>query len=147
MYSIAELQSLTGATRRTIHYYVQEGILPSPAGAGPRAAYGEEHRLRLLAVTRLKALGWTLERIRDYFALVHYEEIARLANGGLPLVASELEGLRTVTETKAVPRGETVTHYRVAPGVELLIASSAPDSARQAIERALDLLTQIFVEK
>lgn len=146
MYSIAELQRCTGATRRTIHYYVQEGILPSPDGAGPRAVYSEDHRARLLAVTHLKVRGWPLERIRDYFARVPADEIARLAHGGQPLAESVLMRLRDEAIGKAEPAGEVVTHYRVAPGVELLIASAATEGVRRSAERALALLRQLFAD-
>ncbi|HVB96872.1 MAG TPA: MerR family transcriptional regulator [Chloroflexota bacterium] len=147
MYSIAELQQCTGATRRTIHYYVQEGILPSPDGAGPRAVYNEDHRARLLAVTHLKRRGWPLERIRDYFARVPADDIARLANGGQPLADSVLVHLRDGGIEIAEPPGEVVTHYRVAPGVELLIAASATEGVRLAAERTIALLREVFADK
>ena len=46
-YSITELEKHTGLTRRTIHYYTKEKLIPPPDGTGGGAKYGEEHLLRL----------------------------------------------------------------------------------------------------
>ncbi len=53
-YSIGELTEATGLKPRTIYYYVQENIIPGPAGAGSTARYGEEHRIKLLLIKKLK---------------------------------------------------------------------------------------------
>jgi DNA-binding transcriptional MerR regulator len=33
-YTVSDLESLTGINRRTIHFYVKEGVIPGPSGAG-----------------------------------------------------------------------------------------------------------------
>lgn len=60
---IAQLEHLSGYPRRTIHYYTQQRLLPSPYGAGRRARYGEEHLLRLRLIPLLKRGGLRLCRI------------------------------------------------------------------------------------
>jgi DNA-binding transcriptional MerR regulator len=55
LYSITELERLTGVPRRTIHYYVKEGMIPPPEGLGRKARYSEEHRLRLALIKEMKA--------------------------------------------------------------------------------------------
>jgi DNA-binding transcriptional MerR regulator len=55
LYSIAELERLSGLPRRTIHYYVKEGMIPPPEGQGRNARYYEEHRLRLALIQEMKA--------------------------------------------------------------------------------------------
>ncbi len=55
LYSITELERLTGVPRRTIHYYVKEGMIPPPEGLGRNARYSEEHRLRLALIQEMKA--------------------------------------------------------------------------------------------
>ena len=55
LYSITELERLTGVPRRTIHYYVKEGMIPPPEGPGRNARYSEEHRLRLALIKEMKA--------------------------------------------------------------------------------------------
>jgi DNA-binding transcriptional MerR regulator len=63
-YRITELAGLAGVTPRTVRYYVAEGLLPPPTGAGQRRLYGEEHLSRLLAIRDLKARYLPLGEIR-----------------------------------------------------------------------------------
>ncbi|MCZ6767552.1 MAG: MerR family transcriptional regulator [bacterium] len=53
-FSISQLTAATGLSRRTIHFYVQSGMIPPPTGSGRQAIYDVEHCLRLLAIRRLK---------------------------------------------------------------------------------------------
>lgn len=144
MYSIAELEAETGATRRTIHFYVQQRILPAPAGAGPRATYDDGHRLRLLAVPKLRAAGWHLDQIRAFFQRASWTAIARVVETGrLP---ADTDG---GSDTRAGQSGpstgaEAITRYRLAPGIELLVSASAPDPAKATVERSLPLIAQLF---
>ena len=64
-HGIAELAELGGVTRRTVRYYVQEGLLPAPLGVGRGRHYGADHLERLLQVRHLQEQGRTLEEIRS----------------------------------------------------------------------------------
>jgi DNA-binding transcriptional MerR regulator len=63
-YGIEELAALGGVTRRTVRYYVQEGLLPAPLGVGRGRHYGEEHLARLEAVKALQEKGLSLDEVR-----------------------------------------------------------------------------------
>ena len=63
-YAIGDLADLGGVSRRTVRYYVQEGLLPQPLGLGRGNHYGEQHLAQLLRVKRLQEAGRTLEEIR-----------------------------------------------------------------------------------
>ena len=63
-YGIADLAELGGVSRRTVRYYVQEGLLPAPFGVGRGQHYGPAHLERLLAVKRLQQIGLALDEIR-----------------------------------------------------------------------------------
>lgn len=144
MYSIAELAAETGATRRTIHFYVQQEILPSPIGAGPRATYDESHRLRLLAVPKLRAAGWRLDQIRTFFQRATLSAIARVVETGRPPRDEE-----AWTSENGVPKGtsadaESLVRYRLAPGVELLVSATVPAATRATVDRSLPLIAQLF---
>ena len=67
-YRLDELAEATGVTPRTIRYYVAEGLLPSPQGAGPATVYTVGHRDRLLLIGQLKARGIPLRDIRRRIA-------------------------------------------------------------------------------
>ena len=64
-YGIEELAALGGVTRRTVRYYVMEGLLPAPLGVGRGRHYGPEHLARLQAVKALQERGLSLDQVRD----------------------------------------------------------------------------------
>ena len=61
---IQELADLGDVSRRTVRYYVQEGLLPAPLGIGRGRHYGPEHLDRLLQVKALQSAGRSLDDIR-----------------------------------------------------------------------------------
>lgn len=63
-YSIGELADAAGVSSRTIRYYVSEGLLPPPVGAGPNSRYTDQHRRQLEIIGRLKAQYLPLKEIR-----------------------------------------------------------------------------------
>jgi DNA-binding transcriptional MerR regulator len=63
-YSVGELAELGGVSRRTVRYYVHEGLIPTPLGVGRGAHYGPEHLERLLRVKAMQEQGMLLEEIR-----------------------------------------------------------------------------------
>lgn len=64
-FAIGDLADLGGVSRRTVRYYVQEGLLPAPFGVGRGNHYGREHLDQLLRVKALQESGRTLEEIRS----------------------------------------------------------------------------------
>jgi DNA-binding transcriptional MerR regulator len=61
---IEQLATLSATPRRTIRFYVQEGLLPPPDGERRGARYSDTHLERLLAIRRLQQDGLSLEAIR-----------------------------------------------------------------------------------
>jgi DNA-binding transcriptional MerR regulator len=75
---IGELAQRAGTTARTVRYYVAQGLLPPPVGAGPASVYGYEHLVRLGAIRALKARYLPLAEIRRQLAAMRLEEIEAL---------------------------------------------------------------------
>src|SRR4029450_11325862 len=63
-YAIQDLADLADVSRRTVRYYVQEGLIPAPLGVGRGHHYAQAHLDRLLQVKELQAAGRTLDEIR-----------------------------------------------------------------------------------
>ena len=63
-YSIGELAEEAGVSTRTIRYYVSEGLLPPPVGAGPNSRYTDAHLSQLGIIGRLKEQYLPLREIR-----------------------------------------------------------------------------------
>jgi len=63
-YAIGELATLGGVSRRTVRYYVQEGLIPPPLGLGRGNHYTAEHLEQLLRVKAMQESGRTLVEIQ-----------------------------------------------------------------------------------
>ncbi len=64
-YTIDDLGKLTGYSRRTIRYYVQEGLLAPPAGRGRGGFYFDSHLQKLLEIKSIKDRGIKLSAIQE----------------------------------------------------------------------------------
>lgn len=62
-FDLNDLCQQGGVTARTVRYYVQQGLLPSP-GLGAGARYGDGHLARLRLIRRLQAEHLPLAEIR-----------------------------------------------------------------------------------
>ena len=64
-YTVSELEQHTGISRRTIHFYVKEGVIAPPDGVAGGARYGDEHLLRLKLTRELQKSHLKLSGIRE----------------------------------------------------------------------------------
>ena len=101
-YGIAELAELGGVSRRTVRYYVQEGLLPAPLGVGRGRHYGPAHLAQLLRVKALQEEGRSLTEIRAILA-------GNRNGSGEPRLPT-------------APSRSPWTRLTLAPGVELHVA-------------------------
>jgi DNA-binding transcriptional MerR regulator len=63
IYSVEELEQILGVKPRTVHFWVQSGLLDGP-GAGRGARYTDEHLAKLFMIQKLRAEGRPLAEIR-----------------------------------------------------------------------------------
>jgi hypothetical protein len=118
-YNADELADLGGVTRRTVRYYVQEGLIPPPLGVGRGRHYGPAHLERLLEVRAQQEAGLSLDHIRARRAP---------APGG---------GHHEPRPPQPLPR-TTWRRLALAPGVELHVAHDiklpAPGRLEELVE-------------
>jgi AcrR family transcriptional regulator len=63
---MSDLERITGLKRRTIHYYLQEGLLSSPKRTGKTMAYyGTKHIEELMRIVELRKKGYSVALIRE----------------------------------------------------------------------------------
>jgi DNA-binding transcriptional MerR regulator len=125
-HGIGELADLGGVSRRTVRYYVHEGLLPAPLGVGRGRHYGPEHLERLLKVKTMQEQGRSLEDIRR--ALVP---------------APARSSSRPAVHALELPR----TAWRrllVAPGVELHVEAGVPLPSPGRLQDLALLCRQLF---
>lgn len=95
--NIGQLAELSGVSRRTIRFYVQNGLLQPPLGAGRGHYYTEEHLRDLLRIKTLKENNLSLDE-----------------------VAGRLHG-QNESDSAAYPLPTTWVRIEVGPGIELNI--------------------------
>jgi DNA-binding transcriptional MerR regulator len=98
LYEIAELAEQAGTTVRTIRYYLQRGLLPSPVGTGPGARYGTGHLARLRLIRGLQREHLPLAEIRRRIAGLDDAEVEALVEpqGALAQADSAVEYVRAL---------------------------------------------------
>ena len=79
--SLADLVEKSGLPLRTIRFYIQEGLLPSPDSRGKNAKYSLAHLERLELIQRFKDLHLPLQEIRKLFENIKDDEIPVLLQG------------------------------------------------------------------
>ena len=138
-YTIQELTDETGFTRRTVHFYTQQGILPPPAGAGLGARYGEAHLLRLRLVPVLRRQGLRLDAIRERFAAMSLEEMRRTLKDASQPAAPDPAG-SSLEPLTAQPHA----HYRLPAGVTILAPAELGPADRSKLSALLEAAARIF---
>jgi DNA-binding transcriptional MerR regulator len=127
-YAIGDLAALGGVSRRTVRYYVQEGLIPKPLGVGRGDHYTNDHLEQLLRVKNMQEAGRTLEEIRQALA------------GPRARRAGEAPRLRTPAVRRSLWR-----HVALAPGVELLVASTVRLPSPARLQELADWCRQYFI--
>ncbi len=92
-YTIDELVEATGFDKRTIAYYVQEGLLPKIGRRGRLTRYPRSFADRLMVIKRLREaeesgerpIPMTLAEIREIFERIPSAELSGIAIGALPV--------------------------------------------------------------
>jgi DNA-binding transcriptional MerR regulator len=74
-YQINELAKKAGVSVRTIRFYIDEGLLPSPPSQGRYAVYSEDHLERLELIRLLKDKFLPLKEIRMRLSGISQEDV------------------------------------------------------------------------
>jgi len=126
-YDLKRLCEVTEVTPRTVHFYIQLGLLPRAGSPGPGMRYGTEHVARLRLIRLLQREHLPLAEIRQRIE---------------PLDRAQVESLLEEYEAKREFPSSTAVHYirGVLEGRNALPRSSPPQQrlqqARQDISRA-----------
>jgi len=76
-YSISELSERVNVTKRTIHYYVQRGLIPPPEGRGVHSKYSDEHYYLILLIKKLQKKYYPLDKIKEIVQFKNLEEVKK----------------------------------------------------------------------
>jgi len=147
--TLTDLARKTGATRRTIRYYIQRGLLPPPHGAKRGAWYDEEHANRLKQILHLKSGGLSLEAIARI--LEHGEReipvpLCSISGFDERVPHSRLASSQQITEPEPEPTTVTATHVRLEEGLELVIDSARAKLTDDGVARLNDAIVKAYTK-
>ena len=109
---------------RAVRFYVANGLLDRPEGAGTAATYGYRHLLQLLAIKIRQREGQTLDAIKKEMREVTGDALERK-------VAASLAPALTLQMDSSAPKQNGVASWRhvpIADGVELHVRDDSPAS-------------------
>ena len=121
---------------RAVRFYVANGLLDRPEGAGTAATYGYRHLLQLLSIKIRQREGQTLEAIRQEMREVTGDALERR-------VAQSLAPALSLHMSPIVSRDSAVATWRrvpIADGVEVHVRDDSPaarDETLVAIREAM----------
>jgi len=168
-YQLEELAELAGVTARTIRYYIQQGLVPSP-GSGAGVRYTDTHLLRLRAIKQLQRSHLPLNVIRQQLEALDEVALQDLVSpkspegsaldyvrralsrdsivvaqderpaAGKDAVAASIPG---ATPTVARSQWDRIT---LAPAIELHVRRPLDRESNRRIERLIELARRIFEE-
>jgi DNA-binding transcriptional MerR regulator len=129
-YTIDDLSELTGLTRRTIRFYIQEGIIEPPAGRGRGGFYFDSHLSDLSKIKELQEKGLNLESIKNIINSKDYS--ADRESGEIPS-AGRLSR-------------QVWAKYELAEGIELNIRRDIETKNIKKIDEIIKILNLITKE-
>jgi len=116
-----DLCELTGFSRRTIRYYVQEGLIDPPAGRGRGGFYFDSHLDKLLKIKSLQDRGLRLSAI-------------------LPVLKQ-----RDVLESpQEIVAREVWVRYPIADGIEIHISRDLEERERKKLDEIVRIARSIL---
>jgi DNA-binding transcriptional MerR regulator len=77
-YTLQDLEQESGASGRTIRYYISLGLLQPAFGRGKTSTYDTDHLLRLKLIQRLKEERQPLNDIREQLSHLSSDDVARI---------------------------------------------------------------------
>jgi len=125
-YTLDQICTLTGMKKRTVRYYIQNGLVDRPEGFGKGAFYRSDHFSQLLKINKWKDQGLSLRRIKQ---ILDSKKEKRPVDGELPPPLP-----------KKIGTIEVWSHVCIADGVELCIE---PKRSRLSPEQVKEIVSQL----
>ena len=162
-FDLAELSFQAGVSPRTVRYYIQQGLLPSPEARGPGAHYGPEHLDRIRLIKRLQHEHLPLAEIRRLLKREPAkppgdakEYIRRVLSGGQGKAADEralfavlpqLSAVREPVPTSKAGARSQWDRIAFSPDVELHVRRPLSREQNKQVERLTEAARHIFEEE
>ena len=123
---------------RAVRFYVANGLLDRPEGAGTAATYGYRHLLQLLAIKIRQREGQTLDAIKAEMQQVTGDALERRVAASLaPALALHLDPGAQKAGTSPVAAWQRIS---IADGIELHVRDDSPAAGDETLVSLRDTL-------
>lgn len=142
-FDLNELSLAAGVTPRTIRYYVQQGLLPSPGTRGPGTRYDRAHLDRLQIIRRLQREHLPLAEIRKRLEALDDEGVRDALAASIDQTAAEssaLDYVRELLSRQAARHAGDVDLAAPAP----MAASHEPSTKSRSAPRSSSMLGSVL---
>ncbi|NLV32883.1 MAG: MerR family transcriptional regulator [Acidobacteria bacterium] len=171
IYDLKELCAASGVTPRTVHFYIQQGLLPPAGSAGPGPKYGPGHVARLKLIKLLQKEHLPLAEIRrrieplddgEVLGLLGDQErkpapasavdYVRSVLGSSPSLARDSCRMMAMEPAQPYPSRPSAERSRwdritLAPDVELHVRRPLARSDQKKIDTLIQLARDILTEE
>jgi DNA-binding transcriptional MerR regulator len=127
-FDLNELSAAAGVTPRTIRYYVQQGLIPSPGTRGPGTRYDRAQLERLQLIRRLQRQHLPLAEIRRRLEALDDEGV-REALGASPEQTTESSALEYVRDLLTRQSARMIAEPQASEGTPASPPASRPSQA------------------
>ncbi|MBT4080829.1 MAG: MerR family transcriptional regulator [Gammaproteobacteria bacterium] len=130
--TLDELCALTQLNKRTVRFYIQQGLVDRPIGEKRGAYYSETHLEQLLTIQKWKEAGLSLERIKELLKFDQGEHV-------VPPLRPKQPG-----------SVEVWSHIHIQDGLEINIqperANMTPEQLRSFSQQVMQLAEQFSAD-
>jgi len=113
-YRISELAEIAQVSKRTVHYYIARGLLPSPEGSGLGTLYSDEHLFRILLIRKWQTQYLPLEEIKSRINALSLEDIQKILTNN-----ESIQPLPKVCDSHPAPHGISYQRIVLCPDLEI----------------------------
>ncbi len=142
-YGVDELERMLGVRARTIHFWVQSGLLDGP-GAGRGARYNDDHVGRLLLIRKLRAERRPLREIAEAVRALSSEQVRELAAQAEAEMRTPRARSRELVARWVAPAvsatvvdGQSWTRVALRPDVELHLKQPLSPGSRDLVDKLI----------
>jgi len=168
-YTIQELSELTGFSRRTIRYYIQEGLLEPPAGRGRGGFYYDSHLKKLSKIRQFQNQGLKLDSISQILhdpvsesletGITNFDTRFKYSSKSIPSPAADQsipestaefgkkstsDDLAIAAASPKVPSREVWIRHTIADGISLNVRRDIDIKHRKIVDQVIRLAAAII---
>lgn len=126
-HTMEEICEATGLSRRTVRYYIQEGLLDPPAGRGRGGFYNDSHIARLNEIRSMQERGMRLAGI----AMV---------------LKGETESPETCRDNHLSQQRIVLARYEIAPGISIEVRRDMEELEARKIQEIIRFARSLIAE-